>query len=156
MESANKDQESDAYVEVVTKLSSMLECPVCFNVPRDLPIPQCPAGHVICKSCKASVTSCSTCRRRLYNDGTSSLAASMIELIPHRCKFSEHGCEVKDYLVQLKVERTVKCPACRAEIQPKKFEEHAKQEACWVNLYGIGMLFTTTIYSSHTRLEAYF
>ena len=140
MESTIKDPESD--VIAVTKLSSMLECPVCFNVPRDLPIPQCPAGHVICKSCKASVTSCPTCRRRLYNDGTSSLAASMIELIPHRCKFSEHGCEVKDYLVQLKnheekcVERTVKCPSytCQAEVQLKKFDEHARQETCWVNL----------------------
>ena len=149
---SNKEDTDD---DVVTKLSSMLECPVCFNVPRDLPIPQCSAGHIVCKSCKASVTSCPTCRREM-SDSTSSLAASIIELVPHKCKFSEHGCEVKDYLVQLKVERTVKCPACRAEIQPKKFEEHAKQEACWVNLYGIGMLFTTTIYSSHTRLEAYF
>ena len=138
----------------VTKLSSMLECPICFNVPRDLPIHQCPAGHIICKSCRPSVTSCPTCRRKLDDDGTSSLAASMIDLVPHKCKFSEHGCEVRDYLVELQnheekcVERTVKCPACREESQLKKFEEHAKENDCWVNLYGIGSVFTTTIYSS--------
>ena len=53
----------------------LLECPICFNVPRDLPIPACSAGHIICKKCKSTVTTCPTCRRRLYNDGINSLAA---------------------------------------------------------------------------------
>ena len=111
----------------------LLECPICFNVPRDLPIPACPAGHIICKKCKSTVTTCPTCRRRLYNDGTNSLAASMIDKVPHRCKFAEYGCEVKDFLCQLKIheekceERTVKCPyiSCLAEVQLKAYKEHA-------------------------------
>merc|ERR1719282_1535705 len=60
-------------------LEKLLECPVCFNVPRDLPIPQCTAGHIVCRKCKSSITNCPTCRRRMYFDGTSSLAASLIE-----------------------------------------------------------------------------
>ena len=128
---------------VVTKLNSLLECPICYNVPRDLPIPQCPAGHIICIACRALVTSCPTCRRQM-SDGTSSLAASMIDLVPHKCKFYEYGCEVKDLLIQLKKhekrcdERTVICPnnKCRAEVQLKMFEEHAQDNDCWVKLDG--------------------
>ena len=137
MERSIKDAQND--VVAVSKLSSMLECPICFNVPRDLPVPACPAGHIICKSCRGSVTDCPTCRRRLDVDGTSSLVASMIELVPHKCKFSEFGCNVQDYLVQLKAhegkcdERTVVCPStdCKFTVQLKEFEEHAKSSYCW-------------------------
>ena len=53
----------------------------------------------------------------------------MIDKVPHRCKFAEYGCEVKDFLCQLKIheekceERTVKCPyiSCLAEQQYKKY-----------------------------------
>ena len=27
-------------------LAASLECPVCFNVPREVSIPQCPSGHI--------------------------------------------------------------------------------------------------------------
>jgi len=113
-------------------LEKLLECPVCFNVPRDLPIPQCPAGHIVCKKCKSSLTNCPTCRRRMYHDGTSSLAATLIEKVPHKCKFAEYGCDVKDLLCQLKnheekcEERTIKClyKGCCEEVQLKKYKEH--------------------------------
>ena len=149
MECLKEDPVSDD--DVITKLSSMLECPVCFNVPRDLPIPQCSAGHIVCKSCKASVTSCPTCRREM-SDSTSSLAASMIDLVPHKCKFAEYGCEVKDLLVHLIhheekcAERTVRCPSdeCRAEIQLKKFEKHAIENDCRRTMTGSGNVFIHT------------
>ena len=32
-----------------------LECPVCFSIPRELPIPSCSAGHIVCKSCRVEV-----------------------------------------------------------------------------------------------------
>ena len=87
MENENTKKNPDSDVIPVTKLSSFIECPVCFNVPRDLPIPQCLAGHIVCKSCRVLVTVCPTCRRGLLADGTSSLAATMIVLVPHKCKF---------------------------------------------------------------------
>ena len=57
----------------------------------------------------------------------------MIDKVPHRCKFAEYSCEVKDFLCQLKIheekceERTVKCPyiSCLAEVQLKAYKEHA-------------------------------
>merc|ERR1719423_61822 len=66
----------------------------------------------------------------------------MIELVPHKCKFSTYGCEEKDYLVPLKnheekcPERTVKCPSvkCKAEVQLKKFQEHVQENECWIKL----------------------
>lgn len=141
MESSSHSNKHDIQDDWIEKL---LECPVCFNIPRDLPIPQCPAGHIICKSCRDPVSTCTTCRRRLYQDGTSSLAASLIEKVPHKCKFSAYGCEVKDLLGPLKVheekcaERTIKCPSfqCKANIQVKKFEEHLKESNCCKKLNG--------------------
>ena len=64
----------------------------------------------------------------------------MIEKVPHRCKFVEYGCEVKDFLCQLKIhegrckERTVKCPHCEAVVQLKKFREHVMEKECCVIL----------------------
>ena len=119
-------------------MEKLLECPICLNVPKDLPIPACPVGHIICKNCRTSVTSCPTCRRKLSQVGASSLAASMIEKIPHKCKFAEFGCEVKVLLSQLKnheekcPERTIKCPmkSCGTVVQLKKFREHALEKKC--------------------------
>ena len=87
--------------------------------------------------------------RRLFQDGTSSLAAALIEKVPHKCKFSVYGCEVKDLLGPLKVhevkcaERTIRCLLfeCRDIIQVKKFEEHfkdhqSKNDKCCAELVG--------------------
>lgn len=61
-----------------------LECPVCYNIPREFPIPACPAGHVVCKTCRVKVQKCPTCRMKFTKGGVNTLAASMIEKIPHR------------------------------------------------------------------------
>ena len=33
-------------------LESVVECPVCLVIPRSLPIPCCPAGHIMCRPCR--------------------------------------------------------------------------------------------------------
>ena len=90
-------------------LAASLECPVCFNVPRDLPIPQCPSGHIVCNECRRSLSECPTCRRRLFANNNSSIAAFLIDHIPHKCKFNEFGCEHKGLLSDLKIHEK-KCP----------------------------------------------
>ena len=80
----------------------------------------------------------------MYQDGTSSLAASLIEKVPHKCKHSSYGCEVRDLLGPLKVheakcvERPIKClsDTCEATVQVRKFEEHAKANKCCADLAG--------------------
>ena len=59
MESSSHSNKHDIQDHWIEKL---LECPVCYNIPRDLPIPQCPAGHIICKTCRDPVSMCPTCR----------------------------------------------------------------------------------------------
>ena len=86
-------------------LAAFLKCPVCSNVPRELPIPQCPSGHIVCKDCRRSLSECPTCRRRLFANNNSSIAAFLIDLIPipHKCKFRDIGCEEKGLLSDLKI-----------------------------------------------------
>ena len=119
----------------VSKLESVLQCPVCLETVRDLPVPCCQAGHIICKECKANPTllQCPTCRRRYPDEEmTNSAIASMIDVLPHKCKFSRFGCKEKlglDDLIKHEAkcpERTVICPyrSCKQKVQLKMFSEH--------------------------------
>ena len=127
------------------ELASTLECPICLNVPRELPIPQCSAGHIICRKCRRLVTSCPTCRRKFgRQDLTSTLAAALIDKVPHKCKYSEYGCEVKGLLAILVKheekcpERIVKCPKCGEMPQLKKYHEHVKSSSCYCVAFSKG------------------
>ena len=105
-----------------------LECPVCFEIPRELPIPACPKGHIVCKNCRKNVETCPTCRADFRPGGVNIPVGAMIQKIPHKCKFSKYGCDVQmklEDLVQHEKrcpERTVRCPddACGQEVQIKK------------------------------------
>ena len=104
------------------------------------------------RKCRKTVTSCPTCRR-MYGpqESTSSLAATLIDKVPHKCKYSEYGCEYKDLLTFLVnheekcPERTVKCPKCDKMPQLKKYHEHSKEKSC--GCYQIKSSKSTTILS---------
>ena len=87
-------------------ISEELQCPVCLLIPREGPIPACPAGHIVCKECRENVATCPTCRRPMSGDGTNTLANKMIERVPHPCKY---GCQVKNYLKEIKEHEEI-CP----------------------------------------------
>jgi len=131
----NKNNRKEIKLDVEW-LGSLLECPVCLNVPRHLPIHQCSVGHIICKSCRPSITTCPTCRRNLSTDDASSMAAKMIEKVAHKCKYAAYGCQVKDVLEELRNheekcdERTVLCPVrnCETDVQLKKLTYHFKNQ----------------------------
>ena len=38
-----------------TQLTKELECPVCFQIPRNPPIYQCINGHLICSICQEKI-----------------------------------------------------------------------------------------------------
>lgn len=123
-------------------LESVVECPVCLVIPRDLPIPCCPAGHIICKSCRNRVLHCPTCRRQL-GDNTSSLAAALVERVKHKCQFSEFGCQFREYLCHLVrheeacPERTISCPppnGCLERVQLREYHRHAVKQGCSVEM----------------------
>ena len=93
----------DSWLLDKEKFLHVIRCPVCLTIPRDVPIPQCDAGHIVCRPCsyKANMTKCPTCRKDLNRNITSSLAASLIQLVPHQCKFAKFGCKVQDLLSSL-------------------------------------------------------
>ena len=74
-----------------------VECPVCLMVPRQVPIPMCPAGHVVCRRCRRHVKGkCPTCRRKLRRGDDNSVAASLFDKIPHTSK--HNSCQERDIL----------------------------------------------------------
>ena len=103
-----------------------LECPVCLAIPREVPVPACPVGHLVCKNCRGNLDTCPTCRRPMSEEGTNTLANKMIERIPHKCKY---GCQVKNYLKEILEhearcpDRMIKCPNinCEEQVQVSKF-----------------------------------
>ena len=123
------------------EIEAALQCPVCFVIPRDLPISSCPSGHIICQSCRPRVRSCPTCRQSLPADSTNSVVASLIEQVNHECQFRDQGCEARMLLRDLELheskcpERTIVCPYddCDQIVQFKDFSIHAGEhsfEAC--------------------------
>ena len=77
-----------------------VECPVCLKVPRRVPIPMCPAGHLVCRRCRRHVMGkCPTCRRKLRRGEVNSVAAFLIDKIPHKCKYD--SCQERDNLANI-------------------------------------------------------
>ena len=118
-------EDFEAYV------SKSLECPMCFIVPRSGPVPSCSAGHIVCSSCRKNLSECPTCRRPLSDDHFNSLAATLIEKVKHKCKYSE--CEETDFLKRLEYhekicpERIITCPYlnCRVKVKFKNYSQHS-------------------------------
>ena len=132
----------DSWLVDKEKFLPVIRCPVCLTIPRDVPIPQCEAGHIICIPCsyKANMNKCPTCRRDINKKITSSLAASLVELVPHECKFSKFGCEVQDLLSSLvnheKVcdRRTIRCflGGFKCPLVPlKDYDQHVIENKCF-------------------------
>ena len=114
-------------------VESTLECPVCLSLPRELPVPCCPSGHIVCRSCRNEVKKCPVCRQKMPANMTNSVVGSLIEKVEHKCQYSEQGCKVKKLIKDLRIheqrcpERTVECPVrnCEETVQLKKFCRHA-------------------------------
>ena len=101
--------------ELQEQIAELLQCPVCFLLPRKLPIQSCSQGHIICHNCKPSVRFCPICRGSLmYN--TNTLAGHIASILPHFCKFQVFGCQAKLSFETVEQhekscpERTVVCP----------------------------------------------
>lgn len=122
------------------KVEEIIECPVCFNIPRELPVPSCRAGHIVCRPCKKEMRLCPTCRHSL--NYTNTIVGNLAQLAEHKCSFRVFNCNVvtniHDIIIHEKncPERLVNCPfrECNKSIQLKKFEDHTVDEHCAVDL----------------------
>ena len=75
-------------------LEDTLKCPVCFQLPKELPVLCCPNGHIVCSPCneqmkKRGNLNCSTCKVPMEG-GRSLVAQNLIENMDHACGFN--GC----------------------------------------------------------------
>lgn len=65
----------------------ILECPVCLEIPKTIPIYQCINGHLLCRSCYPKVKTCPMCRRAL--DGKHPLRNLTAEKLIERLKSND-------------------------------------------------------------------
>jgi len=115
------------YEDLVKKLRDKVECPVCFDIPKKAPVPVCPNGHVVCVRCVRE--ECPTCRVKM-EQGTSTLAVTVIENIEHQC--DNEGCDLTFALSDLPSHmsrcrhRNVKCPGldCSARLPLSSLHNH--------------------------------
>ena len=71
-----------------------LECPICLQIPTEVPIYQCDKGHIHCKDCHPSLKECPVCRSKQF-DIRSLMTEKLILKIPKDCQFSTNGCPIK-------------------------------------------------------------
>jgi len=118
--------------QLVKRLKERLECAVCLDTPRSIPVPVCQNGHFVCKKCKTD--SCPTCRTAM---GTSLLANTVLENINHRCSYKECSLELPLRMIEEHeagcANRIVKCPHvnCGEEVPLGMLIEHLKD--CFAN-----------------------
>ena len=130
MSDQGSDESSDG--PMAKKIKSQLECPVCLRIPRELPLPSCPSGHIVCQPCKTRVKNCPTCRQPMPDNMTNSLVGGLLEQLEFKCKYNNEGCQVKMRLKDIQghekkcPEGTIKCPdsACGSDVKLKDMNEH--------------------------------
>lgn len=97
------------------KIIDIIQCPVCFGLPRHLPVQSCSQGHIVCQSCKQSMTFCPICRGSLMSN-TNTIAGHLSSIVPHPCRFDVFGCAATHRIDTIEAhekscpERTVLCP----------------------------------------------
>lgn len=92
--SSSRDRRPKPYTDPrfkqMEQILKELECPVCFNTCTP-PIYTCQNGHIICSTCRESITSCPTCRD--VNLGTRNFFAEhFIAQYSQSCRFARDGC----------------------------------------------------------------
>ena len=73
----SKDKTQDSF----ELIKEDLECPVCRDVPKSLPIYQCLQGHIICNSCYPKLNNCPVCRVILKSLFSPQIRALTVEKI---------------------------------------------------------------------------
>jgi len=116
--------------DILASIEEEVTCPVCKQIPRTVPIPVCPNGHIICQPClnKLETLVCPTCRVPILPNKFSVVAAGVASKLLHLCKFQ--GCKVKMTLTKVKIHelnckmRHVECDRCHEMAPIHNFLNH--------------------------------
>ena len=91
------DELKKKYANILEDLRKDLQCPVCWDTPRRVPIFQCRNGHIICQDCqpKLQTPNCPQCRIPYGNETPirALTAERCIRQIPHKCIYANQGCQ---------------------------------------------------------------
>lgn len=125
---ASEDLQDSA--DLLASIEEEVTCPVCKQVPRIIPIPVCPNGHIICQPCLVKLENlmCTTCRVAILPNKFSVVAAGVASKLPHVCRFQ--GCKVKMNLSKIKIHelncktRHVECDRCHEMAPIENFVNH--------------------------------
>ena len=133
-------------------LEDTLKCPVCFQLPKELPVLCCPNGHIVCSPCneqmkKRGNLNCSTCKVPMEG-GRSLVAQNLIENMDHACGFN--GCgemvhfkEYKDHQRSCD-RRPVCCPGrapCNTVLPFQEIKDHVLK-CRTMKMVDSGLMFT--------------
>ena len=77
----------------VEDIQSILECPVCYQTPRNPEkIHICSNHHIVCDNCKSKIDKCPVCRSQNFS-GKNPLLQKILSALPKSCPFVDEGCE---------------------------------------------------------------
>ena len=108
------------------QILDILKCPVCYLVPRAVPVATCVVGHAVCEDCRPRLVHCPTCRGP-FVVASNTILNKICEIVPHYCKYRTFGCNTKLTSDEIKhhetecPERTVKC-CFRGDIRYKLWQ----------------------------------
>ena len=78
----------------VEKIQNILECPVCYQTPKNPEkIQICSNHHIVCENCKSKIDKCPTCRTENFQ-GKNPLLQKILSALPKICPFVDEGCEI--------------------------------------------------------------
>nr|XP_013797763.1 PREDICTED: E3 ubiquitin-protein ligase SIAH2 [Apteryx mantelli mantelli] len=75
------------------ELTSLFECPVCFDYVLP-PILQCQAGHLVCNQCRQKLSLCPTCRGSLTPSIRNLAMEKVASAVLFPCKYATTGCSL--------------------------------------------------------------
>ncbi|RWS25053.1 E3 ubiquitin-protein ligase SIAH1-like protein [Leptotrombidium deliense] len=88
-----QQQSSSTSRPQTSDLTSLFECPVCFDYVLP-PILQCQNGHLVCASCRQKITCCPTCRVPISSNIRNLPMEKLASTMMFPCKYSSSGCNI--------------------------------------------------------------
>ena len=101
--------------DLQAQIEEIIACPICYQLPRRLPVSSCSFGHIVCQDCQPAITFCPLCRNTMMF-ATNSLVGNICIIADHKCKYTSLGCDVKLKLNEILIheeqclQRTLECP----------------------------------------------
>jgi len=113
-------------------LVSLLECPVCLDLPLP-PIRTCCQGHIICSLCCPRLMVCPLCQQHI-GTGRNFFAEDFLNKSTMKCKFSPDGCltELSGSKIREHMDtcfyRPIKCRQCGRKVAFSDIDDHLFNE----------------------------